>query len=1288
MGSQTLEILRQGFWASITGGWFFDPRQAIFCNTFHMYLWIYLLLLPFTTFLITGGSSISIILYPTIIFITFFVIKIANFKLHCMFDGEEVNEVEEESNSKNVEEATSCLPGVESSDKENKNVDQIELDALNASQLGDNKDNQVSDKCDSSSSLHQSSKSMTIDVTNGELIGDGEDVSCNHINNEKSSSLSSSSTSSLSSTGGRAELVVVDVHNNIERPESKSPPTAKLLQETSFIDNKHEDVAALPSYRHQATVKDDRVFAVKEKLSNKIAKLSKIPSLEKQEGQPNDEGVITDDEGPITNDGSETEISRTEKAATESNDWRLVACDVSSEALSPQNAQLPNKNIQKTQVLSKRSCDEMAVKCSDDTLPQKKSIYHGSQSSVDFVSTNRIDMTECISDINIKNGETQEKAMSLSTLMSGSASHQGLSMSGNRTKNSQGVWFSLPEMESDSIARKNGINYDDSDGHITDDGNHGIEHSAGNHGIEHIPDNHGIEHSPDNDCDRNAASSRIPSDHSHASVHLKLLNDVNPDDLEDDKGRIETMNDLEANHDSVEASQGSVEQLAYERRRLHRRGATRQSFRDVVRERGPLRQRRHRLAIESAGSSLLGQDDDVTDHSQQPSVRHVAMSHEDTSAGAVHCFKDEFGIWHTYVFGDEGTELDAVQHHATADHSIGSSALLRDLLRTSSRRGIESVSTPASLADRDLFESVYQDMRLSQLLSGGLESRTSTGLSQFASPGSLKISEPPPKRYYKLFLSESFFVKIWLDRLALLALLDRNKNNIEAVVAVVLATFTAFLGYLLLSCDNIYDIWVFILCFVIAKCQFSLLKSVQPDSASPVHGHNNVIVFSRAAYFCILASLILLIDKAIKMNPSSPTLYGVHVYSKQTLEFAKDALLIFLLAFPIVFMFGLLPQINTFIMYFMEQIDVHIFGGTSMTSMAAAFYSIFRSFLSAGFLYGFCFAAMKTDSQEQHILFSIYCGLLVAFSYHLSRYASDPTVIWEIFKSKVLRMEIIDEEGDPLPEKLRKTVQQRLGHDIIISVGIIIVVFAVHVSTMFTLLQPSITYVLFAVTALIGIANHYLTPQLRKELPWLIASSPVLKSAEYDLFEARDAARVMWFERIYIWLCAIERNILYPLTFINCTTRYARHISSKFGPTYGPLIITISTMKLLRSNFTSMARQHIVLIWTVLFFEFDYKHSSETFPIDYFVMSIFVDKAIDLLLKLRFILTYIAPWQITWGSAFHAFAQPFSIPHCGLLFFQAIISAFVSAPLNPFLGSALFITSYVRPAKFWEKNYK
>ncbi|RXM94834.1 Pecanex-like protein 1 [Acipenser ruthenus] len=40
-----------------------------------------------------------------------------------------------------------------------------------------------------------------------------------------------------------------------------------------------------------------------------------------------------------------------------------------------------------------------------------------------------------------------------------------------------------------------------------------------------------------------------------------------------------------------------------------------------------------------------------------------------------------------------------------------------------------------------------------------------------------------------------------------------------------------------------------------------------------------------------------------------------------------------------------------------------------------------------------------------------------------------------------------------------------------------------------------------------------------------------------------------------------------------------------------------------------------------------------------------------------------------------------------MLFVQAVISAVFSTPLNPFLGSAIFITSYVRPVKFWERDY-
>lgn len=41
-----------------------------------------------------------------------------------------------------------------------------------------------------------------------------------------------------------------------------------------------------------------------------------------------------------------------------------------------------------------------------------------------------------------------------------------------------------------------------------------------------------------------------------------------------------------------------------------------------------------------------------------------------------------------------------------------------------------------------------------------------------------------------------------------------------------------------------------------------------------------------------------------------------------------------------------------------------------------------------------------------------------------------------------------------------------------------------------------------------------------------------------------------------------------------------------------------------------------------------------------------------------------------------------------MLFFQTFVTSIFSTPLSPFLGSVIFITSYVRPVKFWEKNYK
>ena len=58
---------------------------------------------------------------------------------------------------------------------------------------------------------------------------------------------------------------------------------------------------------------------------------------------------------------------------------------------------------------------------------------------------------------------------------------------------------------------------------------------------------------------------------------------------------------------------------------------------------------------------------------------------------------------------------------------------------------------------------------------------------------------------------------------------------IENMISVMMAVLVGGLGALILSRNIYYDFWIFVFCFIIAGCQYSLLKSVQPDAASPMH---------------------------------------------------------------------------------------------------------------------------------------------------------------------------------------------------------------------------------------------------------------------------------------------------------------------------------------------------------------------------------------------------------------------------------------------------------------------
>ncbi|RXG72979.1 Pecanex-like protein 1 [Armadillidium vulgare] len=574
----------------------------------------------------------------------------------------------------------------------------------------------------------------------------------------------------------------------------------------------------------------------------------------------------------------------------------------------------------------------------------------------------------------------------------------------------------------------------------------------------------------------------------------------------------------------------------------------------------------------------------------------------------------------------------------------------------------------------------------------------------------LKFSTPAPQttQYYKLKLFGKKTIKVRFDRLSLLAILDRNLTLFECLATAFLVSLVGVLGCMVLRRGFYQEFKAFVFCVVMASSQYSLFKSVQPDAASPTHGYNKVVLYSRPVYFCLICSLILGLDFYLENFPReliSFTLYGIRLTSPALLIYLRDILLLFLLLFPLFFSLGLLPQVNTFLTYILEQVDMHIFGGNASTGLSSSVYCVLRSLFAVLFLSGFAYGGLREEAGSQHILYSIFCALTVAFAYHLGRSGANPSVLWQLIKKHMWPEELRGTEApkenlpdedpvDPLPKKLRTIVTNRLMHDMIVCVVLLLIVFAIHSSTVFTVLLrgenssqfPDLLIGLWITACFMGFLNHYLIPQLRTQQPWMCIARPACMAHEYSQFEVYDAAKVMWFEKLYVWLCLLEKNILYPIIFLCALTRDADSIMQRH-PAAGIVMIVVCGLKCLRGVYSQPQFQYLVLAFTVLFFNWDSKDISESFLVDYFFMSIVFSKSYEFMLKLKFIVTYIAPWQITWGSAFHAFAQPFSVPHSAMLFVQAAISAILSTPLNPILGSAIFITSYVRPVKFWERDY-
>ena len=102
---------------------------------------------------------------------------------------------------------------------------------------------------------------------------------------------------------------------------------------------------------------------------------------------------------------------------------------------------------------------------------------------------------------------------------------------------------------------------------------------------------------------------------------------------------------------------------------------------------------------------------------------------------------------------------------------------------------------------------------------------------------------------------------------------------------------------------------------------------------------------------------------------------------------------------------------------------------------------------------------------------------------------------------------------------------------------------------------------------------------------------------------------------MYVCLCFLERNILYPVLFLGALTNDSPTVLRKFGPLGGSLVVVVCGLKCLRGSFSDASTQYLVLVFAVLFFKMDYSNASESFLVDYFFMGIVFSKTYEFLLK-------------------------------------------------------------------------
>ncbi|XP_024417583.2 pecanex-like protein 2 isoform X2 [Desmodus rotundus] len=1360
MVSQVLQLLRQGVWAALTGGWYHDPEHSKFTNSFHLYLWLFLLLLPLALHLAFPPNAITVFFYCSSVTVFFTVIKLVSYRLHLMFDKGEV--IQQRPSRKTEKPSKDKEAGSEHTSHHKTPSHQRQV-----SQGGGSKKDEAGQPCSTpplrcgsrarSASSPRSSRPLelpaqeTAEDLKGVILAEDQPAAP-----ASSTSPSAPAESSPASKVCRLETVttsaipakpaVADKNDEGKaRGGSGQPPsrhrseggladkgTSKRLPHLSLSqrDLLETDVSFQPWASENSVRIPEPVLAARGSVKEQLQ--SKSPQDSLSSSWPQCNTVVANPEKeqedasqhvdtpwtvgpPLTQegDGSEGEVAVTLMDTSQPGDPLSVHEPIKI-VITMSSA--PNSMTDLESSLHLKAISAEGTGCKSEAEPAAPGV----------ASPPNAEQRRTIPVITLELSEDEGGAI---TCPEGSG--------GQRTPEPRMVEVSSAQCWGCESGKGTNAAKD----HSSPLGNHGETAPL-------FPPTA----APESERGKEGQASLDPSSckTGHEKRHARVLSVDSGTDVIFSKSSTEIINDKEktipTSKSDLEAKEG---QTPNESNFLEFVSL----LESISTSKGVAPSRRNAPAEPDNGTGLLGDDgsqekQDEIPESEKPSgctskpekpdvqsqdhtsaspvlseptkitalfqgnrqrqIIYRVTSQQDSSvlqviSGPETSVQDEISVDAMHVFIDEHGEIRSC-YLKSGNQKEGPPQRQPSNFDGSSHAGdiqlSSSSTTTSGSPDPSSGDPAVSALQQQLLLMVARRTQPESPRRRSQDLEDSSCSSAPGKfnreQFYKFIIFPGKWIKVWYDRLALLALLDRTEDVKENVLAVSLIVLVSLLGFVTLNRGFCKDLWVLLFCLVMASCQYSLLKSVQPDPASPIHGHNQIITYSRPIYFCVLCGLILLLDAgATTRRPATHTVYGLQLFSAASLQSARDLLIVFLYCFPAISLLGLFPQIDTFCVYLLEQINMLFFGGSAVSGMTSAVSSVAQSAAVAAVLHVLCFSAVKEPWSTQHIpaLFSAFCGLLVSLSYHLSRQSSDPSVLLSIIQCKLfpkfLHQNLEELAEDPLPKKMKDSVKDVLKSDLLVCTVAAVLSFAVSASTVFLSLRPFLSVVLVVLAGAVGFVTHYLLPQLRKHHPWMWLSHPVLKNREYQQREVQDVAHLMWFERLYVWLQCFEKYVLYPAIILNALTIDAFSISNhrRLGTHWDIFLMIVAGMKLLRASFCHPAHQFMHLSFTAVFFRFDYKALSEGFLLDCFLMSILFSKLEDLLQKVQFVMAYVAPWQMAWGSSFHVFAQLFAIPHSALLFFQTVATAIVSTPLSPFLGSVIFITSYARPVKFWEKNY-